>query len=270
MTLGLMIFNMNISPEGLMPSVNEHLISLGTYVDTLARESLDNMGYEPHNEFDFFDFTQLLLNDYDTFKQMGVSNSSTVLDKNLDILYYVMFEIILSFNTTFSKINKAIQDKSELTAQDVKDIMHSRFMKTKAIFSISKGTGSILPLVLANNYCDNKIMRMTCLAELQSRGEGVKKKKSKGSKKIPLDVETLNAIDLLYGNVLHLPKSLITPLARLNPYARFNDAGELQVPDDLKGMLADIEADLQNIGFKSDVSKELINVMEQNDVTDNE
>ena len=255
--LGLMTFKRNISAEGLIASINDHLINLETYVDSIARDDIRSMGYTDIDEdFDFFSFVHILIRDHTVFKKIGLSNSSTVLDKNLDILYYMMFDIISSFNTAFSELNKVFKDKEkkgqEITHKNVLDVMQSRSMRTRAIFNISKGKNSILPLIMANNCCDNKILKITSLVELQSRGNGVKKASNKGSSNLPAEASQLKAIDVFYGNNFHLPKSLPSPLARLNPFPRFGPDGRIIVPEELKGMIADIQADLDNIAIKGD------------------
>jgi len=255
--LGLMTFKRNISSEGLMVSINDHLINLDTYVDSITRDDIRSMGYTNIDDtFDFFSFVHILIRDHKIFKKIGLSNSSTVLDKNLDILYYMMFDIISSFNTAFSELNKVFKDKEkkgqEITHKNVLDVMQSRSMRTRAIFNISKGKNSILPLILANNCCDNKVLKITSLVELQSRGNGVKKASNKGSSNLPAEATQLKAIDVYYGNNFHLPKSLASPLARLNPYPRFTNDGRIIVPDDLKAIIARVQKDLDNIAIKSD------------------
>jgi len=258
--LGLMTFKRDISSEGLMSSINDHLVNLDTYVDSIARDDIRSMGYTDIDDtFDFFSFVHILLRDHKIFKKIGLSNSSTVLDKNLDIIYYMMFDIISSFNTAFSELNKVFKDKEKkgqpVTHKNVLDVLQSRSMRTRAIFNISKGRNSILPIIIANNCCDNKILKITSLVELQSRGNGVKKASNKGSGNLPAEASRLKAIDILYGNNFVLPKSLPTPLAKLNPFAEFKDDGRIIVPEDLKDILTLVQNDLDNIAIKGDESQ---------------
>jgi len=268
-TLGQMIFKLNISADGLPVAIREHIHSLDTYVDDSNRIELSEMGYSINKDFNFYDLIHLILSEHDKLTVIGMSGSASVLDKSLNVLYYVMYDIISSFNKLFSDINnniqKAVVEGRIFKYEDILALMKNNIVRTRAIFSISKGSSSILSLMLANTSGDNKILKITCLAEIQSRGMGVKRS-SNGGGKLPMDVAILKGTDIVYGSLLGLPKSFVTPLARLNCFANFNKMGRLIIPDDLKDFVDEIDADLKNIAIKEDIG-DLSDIVIEDDIS---
>lgn len=254
-TLGQIIFKLNGSPEGIVTQTREHMENLNRYIDDYNRIELRDMGYDISDKFNFFDLLHLLLTEFDNLMLIGISGSSSVMDKSLNVLYYVMYDIISSFNKLFSDINnnitKAKLEKRVFTHEDIMSLLKNNVVRTRAIFSISKGSSSILSLIVANVSYDNKILKMNALAEIQSNGMGVKRSTNSNGK-LPLDVATLKATDIVYGSLLGLPKSFVTPRARLNPFAHFTDYGKLIIPPDLEDIIKEIDADLKDIAIKED------------------
>lgn len=242
--LGRVTYKNSFSVERMTTDIIEHFDALEGYIDGLIKEKLSDSGVKVEN---FFDLLTNILTNYNMWLINSKEYNSDINNRYIDILYYVMYEIIIGFNKVILGINKRTSKKTatskasntsykSLEINELTNIFVEE-LSPKKIFGLVKGTGN-LSIMLADSTVDMMYIKTTVGLEDQSRGAGVKK----GRGGIPESNKTIKADDLLFGSMLFLGKTTQSPRLKQNIYMDYDvRTGKIHTPVPLQKPLSKID-----------------------------
>ena len=218
--LGYILFSSHYTSGNLATKINEHFVSLDTYVDNIAIEKLAEKGYRIEN---FYDLLALLTTQY---TELAAENSqaNSMYGKYLDVLYYVMLPITTSIFTTKFALMKMTQ-KSPPQFANIKDTF-TRKLKPGPIFKLSSDN----PVTETVSYSgDHKFFKLTSKVTQQESGPAGRRGRAR--RKVVGEDEYLNASMIEGGSLLFLAKSNPRPSNRINPYVKMDMATGTILPN---------------------------------------
>lgn len=162
--LGNAIWGFGGSEGRMVEQVNEHLSSLGRYVDNEARREFNEDGIHIDNLFDLFrylidNFTNRLIDSYEHLPSMY--------DRRLMVLRYVMRGLVASINLFMYRVSAS--QKKQLTAKDVSELLKDN-IATNVILRINSGHGEVDTGVSSPG--DNKFFKITSRIVKQVNSSG--------------------------------------------------------------------------------------------------
>jgi len=227
LTLGKILFRNGYSVDKMMTEMNDHFKSLRNYMDNLIVEKLRDVGVHAET---FFDLVAVILANYNKWLLNSKEHNSNIDNRYIDILYYILYDIIYGFNRALFDISKK-GNKRELSINEVTTIMNNQ-ISSKRIFGIVKSNDQSLATMLAETCTDNKYLKLTSLLADQSQGNGVKK--GRGTQ-FPESTKTLRGQDLWLGSMLYLGKNAPSPRFRANLYMDYDlRTGKLNMEPGIK------------------------------------
>lgn len=227
--LGRIAYKNSFSIDRICQDMNEHFDSLQGYLDNLIKDKLADNGVFLEN---FFDLLVYLMDNFNMWLINNKDYNSDISNRYIDILYYILYDIIIGFNMIILTINKRASKKQDkLSYKEVSKII-SNELKTRLIFNLVKSSTIKLCAQLTESTIDIIYPKITALLEDQSRGTGVKR----GSKTtFPESTKTLKGHDLYIGSLLFLNKQAPSPRFRSNLYMDYHlYTGKLLIPDGIK------------------------------------
>lgn len=212
--IGIIVFGPTRGENILYKDISEHFESLDAYLDTVSQEKLREKGLELENYYDLLAYLSVHFN---TMVQEGSETSQNVYGKNLEILSYVLYDILYGFTNMKFSLNKAA-NRRPLSLKDVTANLQ-QFVKMGEIFKIR--SGKILTKAVSYSG-DHMYPGITAvIAEQESRAGGAQGQTNRTV------VGPQHRIDLSMvptGSVLNLPKANPVPLARVNPWITVDEA----------------------------------------------
>jgi len=233
--LGKIVFKNSYSVDRAHADMNDHFSSLQSYIDNLIKEKLAETDIYVDN---FFDLLAVILERYNQWLLRSKEYSNDLYNRYLDILYYLLYDIILGVNMTIFELSrKAV--KKDVAEKEVSRIFNNK-LSAKTIFRVSKTGGMNISLMLVDYTGDNKYPKITSNLELQERGDGVKRGLQN---QFPASIRSITGHDLFLGSLLFLPKKAPTPRVRINPFVRLNVAtGRLEPSKGIKDALDTLDS----------------------------
>lgn len=210
--LGHIIFSGVYGENKLYKSIEDHFVSLDDYVDSIIIEKLKETG---KHVCDFYDLMALILGDFNNLIHDSENTAMSMYGKNLEVLYYVLYDITKGiFKVNFS-LSKLIS-KKRLTKDDVISAFNKN-MKMGAIYGLSSGKIISEPVSYSGDHKYPKITsKITEQESLPGANRGKSKRLSVGKDK-HLDISMVEA-----GSVLFLSKSNPTPTNRVNMFVNLD------------------------------------------------
>ncbi len=226
--LGRITYKNSFSIDRIVDDMNEHFDTLQGYLDNLIKTKLRENGIRVNN---FFDLLVNILDNYNIWLINSKEYNSDINNRYIDMLYYIMYDIIVGFNKVILNINKRAGKKANLSQKEIVKIFTNELSPRK-IFTLVKSQSQNLALMLCDSSTDIKYPKVTALLEDQSRGNGVKR----GSKtQFPESTKTLKGHDLYLGSLLFLTKTAPSPRFRANLYMNYDvNSGRLIIPKDIE------------------------------------
>lgn len=197
------------SPEGkVLKEMDSHMRSLDEYIDPIVKEQLRNIGYPVTNVYQLF---ALMIQDFDKLLLENRSKLSSMYDKELNILQFVLFEISKNIMELGFHMLKLCEE-TNLTVDKFNHVFGNK-IRTGAIFHIYKSSGA----VSANSYPgDNKVFKITgLLVPQQHTNKGGRKK---GGLQLSDPINQLHISVVEVGGYANLPKSQPSGHFRINPF----------------------------------------------------
>lgn len=213
--MGHIIFSGTIGDGKLYDDIDDHMKSLDEYLDTLTLDKLKELGYEVGSVYDLFAMIIDKFNDW----LLGVGdNISSMYDKELSILYFLLFDVITAINSLYFKL-RAASKKQELTIKEINTTMNMT-LRTGLIYSITKNHGEVSTIAVSG---DNKAFKITSLLVPQS---GSNRQGSRKDRTVLNDpAKRLHVSVAEIGGYLNLPKSQPDGRARINPCVQIDSRG---------------------------------------------
>lgn len=212
--LGHILFSGNIHEGWLDDQIADHMTSLDDYLDGLVVVKLKEIGHSVEDVYQLFALVIEKGNDW----ILGAADKiASMYDKELSILYYVLYEISSHIFKLYFKLKAA--SKKELTDKEIISTMNLT-LRTGLIYSIVKSHGEVSNISVSG---DNKAFKVTTLLIPQGNSSKLSPKKDKAVMNDPS--KRLHASVAEIGGYSALPKSAPDGRSRLNPCVRFDAKG---------------------------------------------
>lgn len=200
----------------LFEEADKHMQSLDKYIDTITHDKLKDIGMPVKNIYEMF---SIIIGRFNEWLLNGTDKVSSMYDKELSILYYVLRDIIFAINNTHFRL-KAAEEKAakagkELTADNINGILFD-LLKTGLIFHINKKHGEVSTI---SSPGDNKAFKLTSVLVAQTDTNQTGGNRDRSGTNDPS--RHLHGSIAEFGSYANLPKS--------NPYGkgRLNQAAEI-------------------------------------------
>lgn len=227
--MGISLWGGGISEGQAAKKVEDHLISLDTHMDEGFRRDLREAGINIKDAYDLFKY---LIDNTTRLLVEGHANLSSMYDKRLMVLRYVMKNVVTAINTFMYRV-KANQ-KKPLTAKDISEKLNEN-IAPGIILGIQRNHGEVDTSVSSPG--DNKYFKITSRAVKQVNSSGPKAR----SISLTDPANFLHATIAYVGSYLTPNGSSPTGHERLNPCV-LTDASRRIVPNEkLTEMLDDVQ-----------------------------
>lgn len=209
--IGHIVFSGEYGDGRLYMDIQEHLESLDSYLDTVVKDKLAERGIFLN---DYYDMLYYINSNFDEMLQEKQGRGQEVYGKNLEVLYYLLYDIISGFVKVNFELKKAEKRRNNnITLKDVTENFN-RYVPTGKIFSLSSGKIVATPV----NYSgDHKYPKITAVLAEQESQVGAGRQQNNRVVVGPQHRIDLSMVTL--GSILNLPKPTPTPIARLNMWA---------------------------------------------------
>lgn len=210
--IGHIVLSGNNSEQRLHSKISEHFESLDNYLDVVIKKKLEDQGIYLNDYYDLLNY--IISHCNEMILQKG-NNGLSVYGKHLEVLYYVLFDIISGFVTLNFRLNKQ-QNQRPLNYKDVTENFNRR-MRMGAVFDLQSENAAVEPV---NSVGDHKYLKITSVVNDQENTTTSKRKKKSHvtvGRKHHLDLSMVE-----FGSVLNFPKSTPTPIVRINPWANID------------------------------------------------
>lgn len=158
--LGRIAYKNSYSVDRMVEDINDHFETLQGYMDTLIKNKLSENNIKVGN---FFDLIAVILDKYNTWLINSKEYNSNIDNRYLDILYYVLYDIIVGFNKVILNLNKRSQ-KKEVSMREFNKIVANEISPRK-IFGLVKSMSMNLTISLAETTSDIMYPKITALLE---------------------------------------------------------------------------------------------------------
>ena len=213
--LGRVVYKNSFSIDRIVMDMSEHFDNLNGYIDSQIKNKLRENGVILDN---FFELLGLVLSNYNVWLINSKEYNSDVKNRYIDILYYIMCDMIIGFNKVIISINKRVSKKANMRIEEITKVLTNE-LSTRKIFNIAKSQSPSLCLMVVDSSSDLIYPKITAVFEDQSRGSGPKRN---STAQFPEHTKTLRGNQLVIGSLLNLTKSAPSPVFRINPYLRYN------------------------------------------------
>jgi hypothetical protein len=119
--LGRIGYKNSFSVDRIIDDVNAHYELLDGYIDQLIKKKLEESGVRIN---DFFDLVALVLTNYNMWLINSKEYNSDINNRYIDILYYLLYDIIIGFNKVILGINRRV-GKREIAFKEVIKIFNN-------------------------------------------------------------------------------------------------------------------------------------------------
>jgi len=253
--LGRIVFKNSYSINKVLDDMNDHFITLRSYIDVLIKGKLNESGMEVD---DFYDLLAIILSNYNMWLMNSKMYNSDLNNRYLDILYYLMYDIIIGINKTLFDINRK-SSKKELSNLEINKYFSDNFSAKKFFSVLSGGMNIALEVASSSASSELKYMFTNKLSD-QSKGNGVKISKQNT---LPEAMKSIKAQDIYFGSVLFLTKSAISPRFKANMFMDFNiNTGRIIIPKERQKELDKLDILLKAKTGQHEVPESLVNESE--------
>lgn len=237
--LGELIWGDSASIGRLETDAEEHLQSIDNYVDDIMYSKFEDIGMKVENAYELFAIIVENFNDWLVKKNNTVCS---MYEKELEVLYYVLTDIVNAINNMFFKITHAynkVNSKGkpvEVSIKDVKNIMNGT-ISTKLISKLSSGHAEITTVSTSS---DNKAFKTTMmLVPQESTGANMNRKSNNKAKDDPTQNLNSSIAEVCVYSAIN--KSDPSGHNRLNHYACISANGEIKRNPKFIELLDDVQ-----------------------------
>lgn len=158
--LGRISYTNSYSVERIVVDVNEHFNTLQGYMDSLIKTKLkENKIYVDS----FFDLLMVITDNYNLWLLNSKEYNGNINNRYIDIIYYIMYDIIVGFNKVILAINKRVQ-KRQLSEKEISKIFLNE-LTPRIIFRLVKSKAQNLSVMLADYTSDIMYPKVTAVLE---------------------------------------------------------------------------------------------------------
>lgn len=230
--LGLLIWNEGISEVKLLSDVNDHILSLDEYIDSIIAFKLAEINLPCNDIYEIF-YTVIV--NFDNWMLNADELVNSMYGKEISILYYVYYNVIECINKLYFKLKQA--SKKELNYKKVNDIIRKSII-TRAIYKINSNHGEISTPSYSG---DNKFFKITSILVPQAATN----KSSRNNKNNKSDIndpsKRLHVSISEVGSVIAMTKAEPTGRSNINPNVKISESGLILRNEKYKDLLDDVQ-----------------------------
>jgi len=247
--LGKIVFKNKFSMDRIQVDMFEHIDILNGYMDTIIKDKLKEAGIVIE---DFYDLTAWVMENFHELVMNYEKYSSSLENRYIEILYYLLFDLIVGINKAFLEFKRTASRKT-MTEKETSRLFN-KYMSSKKIFSLTSSVnGTSIALSPIDSSGDSLVWKMTSILEDQNRANGVRRSVRNV---LPPNTRTLRAEDLAFGSMLYLSKKSPTPRLKVNPYVSVDvETGKIKLDDDVKRCVEKLDILLQHKFEDSEISE---------------
>ena len=214
--LGHIYFSGNINEGKLHDDIADHMASLDDYLDGLVVMKLKEIGIKADDIYQLF---AVVIEHFSDWLLEGADKVASMYDKELSVLYYVLYDITSAVFKLYFKLKAA--SKKVLTVKDINNTMNM-ILKPGLIYAIIRTHGEVSSL---SSSGDNKAFKITSILVPQSSSSKLASRKDRAlindpAKKLHVSVAEVG----LYSA---LPKSEPSGRSRLALHLNIGPNGEV-------------------------------------------
>lgn len=206
--MGQIIFSGVLHHGKLHDDIDDHIQSLDEYVDNFIIQKLKKLKRLRTEVTDIWQLFAVVIENYNDWLLNATDEVNTMYDKELSVLYYVLYEITSNIFKLYFKLKAA--SKKQLTINEVR-VAFTATLKPGLIYSIRRGHGEVTTI---SSSGDNKAFKITSIVTPQSGSTKQNSKKDRTALSDPS--KRLHSSVAAIGGYLFLPKSDPSGRARLN------------------------------------------------------
>lgn len=219
--MGHVIFSGNVNEGQLYSDVEDHMGSLDEYLDDIIIQKLAEIGTHVNDIYELFAVT---IERFNELVRTAQDKVASMYDKELSILYYVLFEISSAAFKLFFKL-KAASKKGrngsgrELTDKEINNTINLT-LRMGSVYGMIKGHGEVTTISVPG---DNKATKITSMLVPQSGSNRISNRKDRSMPTDPSRRLHVSVAEI--GGYSNLPKSEPSGRARLNPHVKVDSKG---------------------------------------------
>ncbi len=227
--LGNILISGRVNAGILFNDMDEHINSLDEYIDIPVAVNLRDIGI---NIGDFYDLMVVVMERFSDWTLEAGNNINSLYNKELSVLYYVMYEITSAIFKLYFKLkagaNKVMNEKEIIN-------IFKTHLRTGLIFSITKMHGEIS----ASSYSgDNKALKFTSILVPQQETNRLKSRKGRTAIEDP--TKRLHVSVAEVGGYTNIPKSEPSGRSRLNILVEIDSKNVIKRNQQLIPLLDDV------------------------------
>ena len=159
--LGRIVYKNSFSVDRIVEDMVDHFDNLEGYLDNLIKVKLRENNIIAEN---FFDLLVVIMDNYNTWLINSKEYNSDIKNRYIDVLYYIMYDVIVGFNKVILNLNKRVGKKTAITTKEVKKIIGNE-LNTKKVFTICRASSQSLALLGVDSSLDIKYPKITAILE---------------------------------------------------------------------------------------------------------
>lgn len=161
--LGRVVYKNSFSIDRIVADMYDHFYNLQGYLDNLIKRKLQENSIYVDN---FFDLLVVILENYNIWLINSKEYNSNINNRYIDILYYIMYDIIVGFNKVILNINKRVSKKGDgdLSHKEILKIINNE-LRAKKIYGIVKSSSPSMAILAVDSSLDIKYPKITAILE---------------------------------------------------------------------------------------------------------
>lgn len=227
--LGYININGEDNEGKLYSLMTDHILSLDRYLDKLVMYKLKTSSEFPElrKVENFYDLIVFIINNINTILFNSFDKASSIWNKDLEVLYYLLYDLQAAIFKTQFKLQSLINKKGIIDEMDLKNIFTQAGLKEGLIYRIASGQHREMCSLSVTG--DNKAFKLTTTMMPQTDTNS-----DSGSKGAGLNVQDpaqcLHASVADIGAFLNIPKGGPGGRNRINPYVTLHGNTVVQSP----------------------------------------
>ena len=221
--------------------IYDHLEKVKNFLDSISRHDLSTIGINVNN------FTDLMLSIMGKYNSIILRykeiNSNIEQHKKLNVLYYVLNNVIIGVNSGFLEISKREKNRQfNLSTKELEKILSDNITE-RLTYKMVKSTKKNLSIALSSGCTDN-LLDTLLVSDDQNRGDGVFVSKNNT---FPASLRNITPIHHIVGSMHGLTKKAPTPLLRLNPFIRVDVNNQFLIRPEILDLCKEVYGRMRSI-----------------------
>jgi hypothetical protein len=135
--LGKIVFKNKFSMDRILVDMYEHIDILNGYMDTIIKDKLKEAGIVID---DFYDLTAWVMENFNELVLNHEKYSSSLDNRYIEILYYILFDLIVGINKAFLEFKRTASRKI-MTEKEINRLLNKYLSSRRVYKLISGGNG---------------------------------------------------------------------------------------------------------------------------------